>query len=228
LTNKPHCYSQHNHISVYTIGLVLNGHVCLQTNNTHTQYDKHSYFIIKPYQPHALILPDSYRLLTVCIEQNYLITHTASALYHELLCKLKPFGRIDFALLENAIHALYPVIPCTKITEDILCSAMRLRNSPECDMGIQELADASHTSKYHFLRLFKRAVGITPHRFQLQNRTRKAQRLIENGMSLTDVAFATGFFDQSHFIKCFKKIVGVTPSEYKQSCQKCQANTTPV
>ncbi len=220
LVNKPHRYSQHNHMSVFTIGLVLDGNVFLQTNNTATRYEKLSYFIIRPLVPHTLLLPDSYRLLTICIEQDYLMAHTASEIYLKLLCNLKPFGRIDNTLLKNAIHALYPVMPCAKTRDDMLNSAIFIRNNPERDIGIQEMADAVHSSKYHFLRVFKRALGITPHRFQLQSRIRKAQRLIEKGTSLTDVAFATGFFDQSHFIKCFKKTVGFTPTEYKKSCQR--------
>jgi AraC-like DNA-binding protein len=115
---------------------------------------------------------------------------------------------------------LYPLALIDEPTGEMRSSAMFLRLHTESDLDIREMADAGHASKYHFIRMFKRAVGLTPHRFQLQNRIRKAQRLIEDGMSLTDIAFVTGFFDQSHFIKCFKKTVGITPSEYKQACQR--------
>lgn len=220
LTNSPIHYPEHNHISVYTIGLVLDGHVFIQINGEKMHFGKHSFFIIKPFQVHALILPEVYRLLAVCIEQDHLKERTSSQIYDELLRKLRPFGRIDNTLLEDAILALYPLAPIDEPTGEMRSSAMFLRLHSESDMDVQEMADVSHTSKYHFLRTFKRAVGLTPHRFQLQNRIRKAQRLIEDGMSLTDVSFVTGFCDQSHFIKCFKKTVGITPSEYKQACQR--------
>ena len=62
-------------------------------------------------------------------------------------------------------------------------------------------------------------MGLTPHQFQLQNRIRKAQRLIHNAETMTEVALSTGFCDQSHFIKQFEKQVGLPPLTYKLSSQ---------
>ena len=63
---------------------------------------------------------------------------------------------------------------------------------------------------------------MTPHKFQMQNKVRKAQRMIEKGEPLSVVAMDLGFYGQSHFIKCFKNIVGLTPREYKQSFRRLQ------
>lgn len=65
-------------------------------------------------------------------------------------------------------------------------------------------------------REFKKQVGLTPHHFKIQNRIRKVQHmLLENKQaSITEVALAMGFYDQSHFIKSFKKIVGLSPCQY--------------
>ena len=71
--------------------------------------------------------------------------------------------------------------------------------------------------KYHFIRSFKAEVGLTPHQFQIQNRIRKAQRLIHETNTITEVALTTGFCDQSHFIKQFEKYVGLPPLTYKSS-----------
>ena len=60
-------------------------------------------------------------------------------------------------------------------------------------------------------------ISLTPHQFQIQCRVRKAQRLLEEGRSVTETAYAAGFCDQSHFDRCFRKIVRLTPSAY----QKC-------
>ena len=64
---------------------------------------------------------------------------------------------------------------------------------PECKISIEEMARNAFTSKYHFIRSFKAEVGLTPHQFQLQNRIRKAQRLIHNTETITEVALTTGF-----------------------------------
>ena len=57
----------------------------------------------------------------------------------------------------------------------------------------------------------------TTHQFQIQNRIRKAQRLIHIAETITEVALATGFCDQSHFIKQFEKYVGLPPLTHKSS-----------
>lgn len=60
---------------------------------------------------------------------------------------------------------------------------------------------------------------------QLQNRIRKAQRLLHQTDKITEVALDTGFCDQSHFIKQFKKIVRLTPSKYIIACNMLETHT---
>ena len=69
-------------------------------------------------------------------------------------------------------------------------------------------------------------MGLTPHQFQLQNRIRKAQRLMHNAETITEVALSTGFCDQSHFIKQFEKQVGLPPLTYKLSSQTILKDTS--
>ena len=96
----------------------------------------------------------------------------------------------------------------------------RILQSPEDEYTIDNMAKSVCVSPYHMIRQFKNVYGLTPHQFILQSRIRKAQRLLETGNSVIEVALATGFCDQSHFDRCFHKIVGLTPNEYKQSFRK--------
>ena len=93
----------------------------------------------------------------------------------------------------------------------------KLELYPECKLSVEEMAQNAFLSKYHFIRSFKAEVGLTPHQFQIQNRIRKAQRLIHEADTITEVALTTGFCDQSHFIKQFEKYVGLPPLTYKSS-----------
>lgn len=88
--------------------------------------------------------------------------------------------------------------------------------TPEDTFAIEDMARSASISPYHMIRKFKNDFGLTPHQFQIQCRIRKAQKLLEDGKSVIEVAYATGFCDQSHFDRCFRKIVGLTPSAYKQ------------
>lgn len=88
--------------------------------------------------------------------------------------------------------------------------------SPENAFSIEDMARHIGFSPYHMIRRFKAVCGLTPHQFQIQCRVRKAQRLLEQGESVTEAAYAAGFCDQSHFDRCFQKIVRLTPKEYKR------------
>ena len=58
----------------------------------------------------------------------------------------------------------------------------------------------------------KASTGVSPHRYQLDTRIGKAQELLlMKGESLSMVAAATGFADQSHFTRTFKRVTGATP-----------------
>lgn len=94
-------------------------------------------------------------------------------------------------------------------------------DAPEDVFLIENMAQRIGMSPYHMIRQFKTVCGLTPHQFQIQCRIRKAQKLLEEGKSVTEAAYATGFCDQSHFDRCFHKIVRLTPSAYKQSVKRC-------
>lgn len=93
-----------------------------------------------------------------------------------------------------------------------------LEDEPEQNCSLAELAAKAGFSKYHFVRLFKRSFGLTPHQFRLQRRVRKAQRLLRQGASSTEAALTAGFCDQSHFIKHFEKQLGLAPCAYQAAC----------
>lgn len=86
------------------------------------------------------------------------------------------------------------------------------------DLKLDEIAAIVQISPYHFLRLFKQRLGITPHQYILQRRVNQAKNLLQHGqLTLADIAIQTGFCDQSHLTRCFKRMVGVTPKQLLRS-----------
>ncbi len=78
------------------------------------------------------------------------------------------------------------------------------------------LASAAGLSRYHFLRVFTRVLGVTPHQYLLRARVRRAAKLlIEDDLPVTEIAFATGFGDLSHFIHRFRRAAGVSPRLFR-------------
>jgi len=88
--------------------------------------------------------------------------------------------------------------------------------SQDLDQGLSldTVARKVGFSQYHFLRLFKKHTGISPHQFRIQCRIQAAKNLIRQGLPFSAIALETGFSDQSHFTNKFRLYTGITPSQY--------------
>lgn len=81
-------------------------------------------------------------------------------------------------------------------------------------LSLEEAAELVQAHPAHLVRAFSGAYGIAPHQYLNSRRVDRARRLLLAGRPPTEVAAATGFFDQSHLTRHFKKLVGVTPGRY--------------
>lgn len=85
------------------------------------------------------------------------------------------------------------------------------------DISVDELAGVACLSKFHFIRAFKAASGISPHSYVSHLRLERAKLLLRLGqMSLQDIALTCRFSSQSNFTKAFRRVVGVPPGQYRQ------------
>lgn len=140
-----------------------------------------------------------------------------------------------FSIALNLPHSIEPVTErysmisiCIPEEDDLERNLDIIRNqiigNPETEINIAKMSEKVHISKYHMIRKFSEENGLTPHKFQLQCRVRKAQELLTSGMRVVDVATALGFCDQSHLCRVFKKQVGISPEEYINSAILSKAN----
>ena len=84
------------------------------------------------------------------------------------------------------------------------------------DIRLWELAQLTGMSPHYFCELFKQSTGLSPHRYFLQQRIAHAKLCLQNPeVTVSQVAKATGFSDQSHFTKVFRRIVGITPGQFR-------------
>jgi AraC family transcriptional regulator len=85
------------------------------------------------------------------------------------------------------------------------------------DFSLEQLAALAGLSKFHFHRLFKKAVGEAPSHYLLKLRMQAAKRLLrETKRSVVDVALDVGFANPSHFARFFRRETGLSPSDYRQ------------
>ena len=84
------------------------------------------------------------------------------------------------------------------------------------DLG-QAAAQAGFSS-FHFLRLFARRFGLTPHQYLIRRRLADAASLLceRDELSVTEIAFEVGFGDLSNFVRTFQKAATVPPSRFRQ------------
>jgi AraC-like DNA-binding protein len=82
-------------------------------------------------------------------------------------------------------------------------------------LSITGLAAVAGLSRFHFMRMFAQATGLTPMAYITQQRIVLAKQLLQTGTTPAVAALETGFFDQSHFARYFKKFVGTTPGNYQ-------------
>jgi AraC-like DNA-binding protein len=89
----------------------------------------------------------------------------------------------------------------------------------EQNISVDHLAAVAGLSPFHFIRVFRRTVGMPPHAYLMQIRVSRAKALLKQGRPIVDVAYDTGFVDQSHLTRHFKRTLGYTPGQYRNSVQ---------
>jgi AraC-like DNA-binding protein len=85
------------------------------------------------------------------------------------------------------------------------------------EVPLAELARQCGLSSSHFSRAFRQSTGTSPHRWLLHQRVEKAKRLLrDRQFSLSEVALACGFADQSHLTRVFTKLSGAGPAAWRR------------
>jgi len=85
-------------------------------------------------------------------------------------------------------------------------------------ISLKDVADSVLLSPSYFSKLFKDEMRENFNQFLNQVRIERSKTvLLDYSVPLVDVAFLTGFEDQSYFTKVFKKMTGVSPGKYRES-----------
>jgi AraC-like DNA-binding protein len=106
------------------------------------------------------------------------------------------------------------------IDEDLyrrLWRARRLIDSSfDSPLNLDAISSEACFSRYHFIRLFKRAFNKTPHQYLTEKRIERAKELLASSrLSVTDVCFEVGFQSLGSFSALFHKHVGSSPIIYR-------------
>jgi AraC-like DNA-binding protein len=155
-------------------------------------------------------------ILDPSLTDLYARMHRADGLTHDDL-------RHDF--LTAALHR-YAGVPVAaeprREPAAVATAAEYLREHYAEPVRLDELGRAVGLSPGYLSRAFRRALGVPPHRFQLQLRLEQAKRMLARGEPQIRVAAATGFADQSHFSRRFHAYIGCPPGRYRAEVRNVQ------
>jgi AraC family transcriptional regulator len=103
------------------------------------------------------------------------------------------------------------------------------REEASTSYSLDTVAGWCGLSRPHFSRRIRALTGLWPQTMILGSRIEAAKHLLErNETSLSQVAYAAGFADQSHLTRVVRRSTGLTPSRYRASQEFKTAGGSPV
>ena len=85
------------------------------------------------------------------------------------------------------------------------------------DLSLAELAREAGISRFHFIKLFRKKCGITPHQYLIKLRMENAAKLLQSGnLRINEIAIRCGYQNAAHFSTAFQKYFAQTPVTYRR------------
>jgi AraC-like DNA-binding protein len=164
------------------------------------------------------------------VEPDGRLTQLARSLITELTDE-KPGREIVLgALVDQVVVHILRHYANTRRSEQLELSRVglvdrRIRRSVELmhaqleqDLSLKEIAAASYLSPFHFVRVFKKLTGTTPHAYLASIRNSRAQLLLADpNFSITEISSRVGYSSPSHFTKAFRQATGLTPRAFRKA-----------
>lgn len=139
------------------------------------------------------------------------IKHCEMLFSVDSIFKLQYQMLIDYATRVSTSSHHYEVDPFVSKV------ASYIKQNLSSNLDTQSLSKEFHISRNQLTTLFKQELGVTPARYILNQRIKRAKFLLSNtDRSIIEISNYLGFSSQSHFQNKFKSIVGVTPAKYKK------------
>lgn len=135
-------------------------------------------------------------------------------IYHDGLARLQAEGLVWQILAVIIRASLSP--PRSPVERLLLAHMERMRNYPERDYAVDDLAREAGLSRTQYTRHFTALCGLPPNRFHIERRVNKGAGLLrDTSLSVSEVAESLGYRDVYFFSRQFKRYQGVSPLAYR-------------
>ncbi len=166
---------------------------------------------------------DSYNPIIDLGNQNSHIRDLLISMYQELKQKKESYELfVESLYLQFTVHItrkkklLFAYNELDNMRREIANAKDYIDRHYMDNITLEELAEISSLSKYHFIRKFSYYVGKTPNQYLNERRIEEAKALLKStNTSILDIATETGFSSSSYFTQRFKALEGITPIEYR-------------
>lgn len=226
----------------FLVELIQRGSFTLETNGQRYHVTEGNVVIVDCYKPHKYYSDTGWESLWLHFDgvsaRNYyeqIIQSSGPVMslkdnYHVE----KNLNRVFqlFHTRKSPVEALMSQYICAVLTDLLVClpdveyeqrhshiieDTVTYINENLCrNLSIEDLSEQASLSSYHFIRVFKRETGYTPHEYIVLARTNLAKYLLKNTtMSVKEVSLTAGYSSESIFCTSFRKREGFTPSQYR-------------
>jgi AraC-like DNA-binding protein len=83
--------------------------------------------------------------------------------------------------------------PKDYLLTQIIQSKKYIDNNYSNNINLNDIAGEAFFSKFHFIRLFKKYYGVTPHQYLIRVRVAGAKKLLQSGRPISDTCYGVGF-----------------------------------
>lgn len=124
---------------------------------------------------------------------------------------------LALTMLARLTHFLNPAPTKAETSNPVRRAISFIEKNLSMPLPIAQVAEHAGSSPYHFCRIFRNAMNVSPHQYITIRRIELAKRLMEETEeSLAEIAYRAGFGSQSHMTTTFKRVVNETPGQIRR------------
>jgi AraC-like DNA-binding protein len=199
----------HSHAPIHAPRCFIQG---LNTQVVEVNYEGRQHLFgvrLHPHMVHSLlgIMPAEAKNTTIDLA---LIKPAFNTLWHQLI------EAASFGERVQLVEKHFPVLAQPDCGRAQRLSDLFLADGVEPFQTVDRLAGQVYYSPRHLNRIVHNLYGISAEELVVYKKFMHAVKLIHvEDLSLTEVAYLAGFYDQSHFCRIFKLFAGITPKQYR-------------
>ena len=156
-------------------------------------------------------LPPSPKALPIIVQMEALSCASSSLRADELALRI-----VERVIALMTGERRTAAAPTGRETRRVVEAIRLVESDAARPLELKDMAAVAGMSKYHFLRVFRRLTGVTPHQYLISARLRRsALALTSSRRPVITIALDSGFGDLSTFNKTFRAAFGLTPTQYR-------------